>query len=161
MNKWKRIVVAVAGLVVVYHLLFGALYFMGFRVYRIPSSAMEPTIQKNEMVIGRLSDSYKNRVQRLDIVVYTLPNKPGEIYAKRVAALAGERIVIDKDGLSVGGRKMPLPQPVLPAGRMKVDLVIPSGTIYLLGDNTSNSMDSRYHGPVPLNDVLGYLVFKH
>jgi signal peptidase I len=100
----KRICIALATLVIAYYAIGGALYLSGFRIYRIPSSAMEPTIRKDEMVIGRLSEPYKDRVERFDIVVYRLPNAPGEIYAKRVAAMSGEHVVINKEGMSVGGQ---------------------------------------------------------
>jgi signal peptidase I len=160
MKKLKRVVVVLAALIVAYHAIGGILYLCGFRIYRIPSSAMEPTIRKDEMVIGRLSDSYRRHVERLDIAIYRLPQAPGEVYAKRVAALAGEHVVIGKDGVSVGGKKVALPHPVVPAGRGAIDVSVPAGSVYLVGDNTSNSMDSRYHGPVPINDIIGYLVFK-
>jgi signal peptidase I len=160
MKNLKRVVFVLAALIVAYHAVGGILYLCGFRIYRIPTSAMEPTIRKNEMVIGRLSESYKRQVERLDIAIYRLPQAPGEIYAKRVAALAGEHVVIGNEGVSVGGKKVALPHPVTPAGRGALDVRVPAGSVFLVGDNTSNSMDSRYHGPVPTNDILGYLVFK-
>jgi len=158
----KRIVIALAALVVAYYCVAGALYLAGFRVYRIPTAGMEPTIRRNEMVVGRLSGSYRNRVQRMDLAIYRIPQAPGEIYVKRVAALGGEQIVIDQNGMTAGGKKTLLPHPVSAPeiGPKKFELTVPAGSIFLVGDNTSNSMDSRYHGPVPLGDVLGYLVFK-
>jgi signal peptidase I len=32
--------------------------------------------------------------------------------------------------------------------------------MFVMGDNRSNSKDSRYFGPVPLDSVLGHAVFR-
>ena len=160
MKLLKRIVVALAALIVAYHAAAGVLYVSGYRIYKIPTSSMEPTIRKDEMVVGRLSESYRSRVERLDIAIYRLPQAREQIYAMRVAALGGENLTIGKDGLSVAGRKLSLPHPILPAGRGTLEVKIPPKSVYLVGDNTSDAMDSRYFGAVPFDDVLGYLVFK-
>lgn len=36
---------------------------------------------------------------------------------------------------------------------------VPQGSVFALGDNRENSHDSRYWGPVPLDDVLGKLLY--
>ena len=37
-------------------------------------------------------------------------------------------------------------------------LIVPEGTVYVLGDNRPLSLDSRIIGPVPLADVQGRVV---
>lgn len=39
-------------------------------------------------------------------------------------------------------------------------LQVPEGHVWLLGDNTANSNDSRYYGPVPLGMLEGRIFFK-
>lgn len=41
-----------------------------------------------------------------------------------------------------------------------VTLRIPDGNVWLLGDNPSNSNDSRSYGPVPLNLLQGRVIGK-
>ena len=44
--------------------------------------------------------------------------------------------------------------PLLPSYRL-VRLTVPPGMVYVVGDNTSASVDSRQFGPVPIAAVLG------
>lgn len=157
-----RIAVILAVLAGTYFLAFGVLYAAGYRVYRIPSAAMQPTIQKGEMVVGRLSEGYRYRISRFDIVIHRTPQFPGEIYAKRVVGMPGESLVIDERGVWIDDNKLALPAAVSTdgLGLKKCSVVIPGDSIFVLGDFTSNSADSRYLGPVQKIDVLGYLVFK-
>jgi len=157
-----RIGIILAALVGACLLAFGGLYLAGYRIYRIPTAAMEPTIEKDEMVVGCLSESYRDHVARFDIVIYRAPQASGEIYAKRVVGMPAEKIAIDKRGVFVGGKMLALPSAVSTDGlRLKrCSLVLPSDGVFVLGDLTSNSLDSRYLGPVPKKDVIGYLVFK-
>jgi len=163
MKFWKRVAIAAAGLGILYYLSFGLLYLAGFRVYRFPTAGMQPTIQNGEMAVGRLSDGYRDKISRFDIAVYNF-NFQGsnELYAKRVIGLPGERITIDALGVKINGQPITLPNAVN-LGGLKItpcDLKIPSDAIFVLGDNTANSVDSRYHVPTPKKDVVGHLVFK-
>src|SRR5207249_5776363 len=81
-NMIRRLAIILGALIGAYLLSFGALYLAGYRVYRIPSHSMQPTIQKDEMVIGRLSEGFRDRVARFDLVIYRRPQAPGELYAK-------------------------------------------------------------------------------
>ena len=162
MKILKTTAIVLAGLVAVYFGTLAVLYVAGYRVYRVPTFGMIPTIQKDERVFGRLSDSYRNRVQRFDLVIYTSSHSPGQIYAKRVVGLPHERITIDQNGVMIDGQKLSLPSAVSPAGLgLKMcDLVIPDDAVFVLGDHTENSADSRYLGPVPKKNLIGYLLFK-
>jgi signal peptidase I len=151
-----------AGLVAVYFGTLGALYVAGYRVYRFPTVGMIPTIQKDERVFGRLSESYRNRVRRFDLVIYTSSHARGQIYVKRVIGLPHERITIDQNGVMIDGQKLSLPSAVSTAGLglKTCDLVIPDDAVFVLGDHTENSADSRYIGPVSKENLKGYLLFK-
>jgi signal peptidase I len=40
-------------------------------------------------------------------------------------------------------------------------LVVPPGTYFMMGDNRDNSVDSRYYGPVPRENLLGTPMFVY
>lgn len=157
-----RVGLLLAGLFVVWLLTWGVLYVSGYRVYRIPTGAMRPTINQGDYVIGRLSETYRDRIRRFDLVVYRLPQESGGVATKRVVGLPGERVTINAQGVKVNGAPLTLPPSVAMAGLgvQPCDIKVPGDAIFVLGDNPANSADSRYLGPVPKKDVIGYLVFR-
>lgn len=112
-----------------------------------------------------------DRPRRGDIVVFratlaTLPELPEGLYTFRIAGLPGERVSIQNGRLQINGRPLASPrwfaQPIytLPprAPLLSSPLnsyLVPAGHFFVLGDNSAQSLDSRYWGPVPAPCVLG------
>lgn len=163
MKRFFKIAAVVLGtLVGFYYLTFGILYLSGYRVYRLPTLAMQPTIRKGELVVGRLSESYRSHIKRFDLAIFSTAQFPGEIFAKRIVGLPGEHLVVTDDSVIVDGQTLVLPSTVnrQGLGLKKCDVIIPVDAVFLLGDYTPSSADSRYLGPIPCRNVIGYLVFK-
>jgi len=127
---------------------------------------MEPTIQAGQVV--RVHPYAKGQLpQRGDIVEYSSSNKLVKQYAKsgklihRIIALPGERITISNNKVLVYNTQYPngfnpdtfLSPKVVTAGN--IDVTLGPNMYYILGDNRSNSLDSRYIGPIPLKDIIG------
>lgn len=86
-------------------------------------------------------------------------------FVKRVIGVGGDRVVCcDEEGrVEVNGRA--IDERYLYVGdspsRVPFDIVVPSGTLWMMGDHRSNSRDSRDHlgepggGTVPLDKVVG------
>jgi signal peptidase I len=91
---------------------------------------------------------------------------PGTDYIKRVIGLPGDHVVCcNADGqITVNG--VPLSEksylyPGDPPSQLTFNIIVPAGHLWVLGDNRSNSDDSRYHtadpgdGSVPESAVVG------
>ena len=132
------------------------------QTFYIPSASMEPTLAIGDRVfVNKLSYDFHS-IRRGDIVVFTLP--PGESAGpdindliKRVIGLPGETIQSVGNQIWINGK--PLAEPWLPAGTVLGPpvprQVIPPGRYFLMGDNRSNSRDSRYFQPIPGNLIVG------
>jgi signal peptidase I len=124
-------------------------------------------------------------VQRGDIIVFHYPVHPSEHFVKRVVGVPGDRLRLINRRVFINGvpltesyahydsdvhdvfrdefPRLNIPVPGLEGGwwlQMKklVDngqLIIPEGHYFVLGDNRDESLDSRYWGFVPRENIVG------
>jgi signal peptidase I len=146
----------------------------GDRSYKVPSSAMEPTIhcgrpkpecEERRDARLRVRAYGKGRPIRGDIVVFEPPARAAErcgfsgTFLERVIGLLGATWE-EKAGVSyVNGRK--LAEPYLAPERRDRNtypLHRVTGGYFLLGDSRAHSCDSREWGQVPLANIVGKVV---
>ena len=103
--------------------------------------------------------------QRGDIIVFIYPKDPSLDFIKRVIGIGGDTIEIkDKkifinaklftDKTSIYTDKINSPDSVKPRDNFG-PVTIPKGSLFVMGDNRDESMDSRFWGFVELKDVQG------
>ena len=135
------------------------------------SSAMSPSIQPNEGVVADMSAFNKTGPQRWDVVVFHPPPKetftqPQEIWVMRVIGLPGESLEIRDDGVYIGGKRQAQPESLAdiryvasiarsPQPSVAYPYTIPPDTYFVVGDNTTNSFDSRFWGALSRQSILG------
>src|SRR5919206_3097526 len=151
-------------------------FFVGYaKLYRIPSSAMEPTLRCAVPGVGcsgKTSDRVLairfrwpfRGVRRGDIVAFhTTPRADatcgsGGIFVKRVIALPGETFA-ERDGVVyVNGRRLTERYVKFREHRTFRRRRVPSGSYFLLGDARAQSCDSRVFGAVPRRDLIARVV---
>jgi signal peptidase I len=141
--------------------------------YRIPSSSMEPTLHCAEPQPGCLAN-YSDRVlanrfiyhfrdpHRGDIVVFKTPPEAlqacgaGGTFVKRIIGLPGETVSERRGTILIDGKV--LDEPYLdPSERDQRTgkWTVPDGSYFMMGDNRSQSCDSREWGSVPRSDLIG------
>ena len=86
-------------------------------------------------------------------------------YIKRVIALPGENIQIKEGKVYINGNELKeeyLPKGIQThsSGGQFIDLIVPEGTIFVMGDNRGNSGDSRMFGCIPYNKIEGKVVLR-
>ena len=141
---------------------FGLLYASGFRWYSFPTAGMEPTLPKGSHAVGHLTESYRSHIERFQIAIYIPRESPNQLYAKRVIGLPGEHVAVTSKGITINGASLALPSSVNVAGLgvKECDVAVPKDCVFVLGDNTARSADSRYVGPIPTQNVVGRILFK-
>lgn len=126
---------------------------------QITGTSMAETLHNGDLVVAVKNSRYKNG----DIIAFGHNNG---VLVKRVIALAGEWVDIDKDGNVYVGEQL-LDEPYVyekDLGRCNIDLPyqVPKGEIFVLGDHRNVSIDSRNTavGCIKEERVVGEVMFR-
>jgi signal peptidase I len=145
--------------------------------YRVPSSSMEPTLHcalpgygchgaTADHVLAQVGKA----VKRGDIIVFHTPHAAayycgeGGTFIKRVIGLPGETVSEDGQGfISINGTRLAEPYVSakarsLDTGHRNKSWKVTAGDYFVLGDNRSQSCDSRLWGGVPSGNIVGPVV---
>lgn len=98
--------------------------------------------------------------ERGDVVVLDPPVQSSQPFIKRVIGLPGETVTFRDGYVYIDGQR--LDEPYIEggitfcSGRRSCNYgPIPEGMVFVLGDNRENSEDSRFFGPVPIENLIG------
>ncbi len=121
-------------------------------VFTDPGGWLGPLPPGPDGIRGTLADGLR--------FVGVLPDDSRGHLIKRVIAVGGDRVACcDRQGrLTVNGtpvEETDLLKPGVRASERDFSEKVPAARIWVMGDNRPNSGDSRIHGPVPLDEVVG------
>ncbi|MEO8099287.1 MAG: signal peptidase I [Acidobacteriota bacterium] len=150
-----------------------------YRPYTVPTGSMEETLQIGDHVLV----SGNNSASRGDIVVFKYHEDPTQTFVKRAVGLPGDRIKVVNKALYVNGVAVQEPYAVHKTDYMDSyrdnfpspstvhleraalvmlekhvvngEVTVPENSYFVLGDNRDSSLDSRFFGFVPRENVLG------
>ena len=151
-----------------------------FQAFFIPSPSMEPTLQEGDRVLVNKIPYYFHDPRRGDIIVFENPNPEAvedrgvvsgffhwlfqglgfqqpenEDFIKRVIGLPGDVVMARHGDVWVNGEKLKEPY-LTQTTRAFTQKTVPAGTLFVMGDNRGNSLDSRFGlGFVPIDKVIG------
>lgn len=153
-----------------------------FQAFWIPSSSMENTLLiYDRVLVSKLSYEFSD-ISQLDVIVFDDPRAgfeqpeedaierairnlkesiglatPQSEFIKRVIGLPGDVVEGSDGSVFVNGVRLDEPylkQPDLPI-RPFGPVTVPVDSLFVMGDNRRASQDSRFFGPIPVDDVVG------
>jgi signal peptidase I len=147
-----------------------ALLIQAFLVkpYRIPSPSMEDTLLVGDRVLAdRISWRFSDP-QRGDIVVFH-PPRPGPALIKRIVGMPGDTLSLRDGEVLVNGKRLAEPYVRRADGRpeptepfdtglpwaLQQPFTVPAGSYFMMGDNRTDSGDSRDFGPIARGQLVG------
>jgi signal peptidase I len=141
------------------------------QTFVIPSASMSPTLEPGDrFFVNKRADP-----RRWDLVTYW--NTPGwtnkrTIYCKRLIGLPGEQLRFDNGQLYINNQVQSAPAVL--AGRLTANMPyggsryrdgetisLGPNEIFVIGDNVSNSADSRMSGPTNISEIVGVVDLQY
>ena len=140
-----------------------------FEVYEVPTGSMLETIQEGDRLVGEKITYRYSEPKQGDIVTFSNPDGSDTTLIKRVIATGGQTVnlvdgVVYVDGVALdepytlGKASYPLDYS-LTGVTMSYPYTVPEGSVWVMGDNRTNSLDSRYFGAVSVDDITSRAVF--
>jgi signal peptidase I len=130
---------------------------------KVEGTSMLPGLQDQERIFINKFVYRWEPISRGDIVVFRYPRDTSKSFIKRVIAVGGDRVVIDKGRVYLNGQL--LHETYVPAQyadtRSSTEVVVPAGEFFVLGDHRSMSDDSRDFGTVDDSYITGKAVFVY
>ena len=123
---------------------------------RVESASMLPTYAAGDVVLVSRTAPALTELDRGDVVVFRSP-EDGHRALKRVVALPGDVLVIRDSRLYVNEDAVeePYVNHALIDGYYSRTFTVPERSVFVLGDNRGNSVDSRDYGSVAVDALLG------
>jgi signal peptidase I len=138
------------------------------QAFWIPSPSMAPTLEVGDRVLVNKLSYKTHDVNHGDLVVFERPPQASngaddEIkdLIKRVVAVGGDTIEGRDGQVYINGER--IEEPYLVEGTPTNDLPlqeIPEGQVFVMGDNRTNSEDSRVFGPIDEDTIVGRAFVK-
>lgn len=154
-------------------LLVAAVLAVGIRTfllgpYKIPTGSMRPFLMEGDRIfVDKLTYRFREP-QRGDIVVFKYPLDRKKDFVKRLVAFGGETVEVRDGQLYINSQKLEKPSHFLERfyynrqdwdyGKIGQVVSVPENHLFVLGDNSAQSSDSRNWGFVPRKNLIGRAV---
>ena len=135
--------------------------------YYMPTPSMNETLQPGDHIISLW---FFGDIRRGDILVFTSPveSRKNKDYVKRCVALPGDKFSIKDGYVYLNDKKLDEPytsgkptdyENTEMTKSNSIEGIVPQGKIIVLGDNRTNSFDSRHFGYVDISAVKSKVKF--
>lgn len=134
-------------------------YFL-VQPFIVKGASMEPNFHDREYLIINEIEYRLNDPERGEVVILKDPLNPAIYFIKRVIALPGETIEIKKGHIYINEQELSETY-IEDFGTETFDAVkLKDEEYYVMGDNRTNSFDSRRFGPVSRQSIIGKAWFR-
>jgi signal peptidase I len=134
-----------------------------YQPVRVEGTSMLPRLEdQDRLFINKFAYRFES-IHRGDVIVFLYPGDHTKSYIKRVIALPGDTLRIERGIVYVND--VALLEPYVPLhfrdDRSEPERIIPPGDFWVMGDHRSISSDSRDFGPVPRPLIYGKAAFVY
>jgi len=154
-----------------------------FQSYQVSGPSMQNTLHdQDRLIVWKLPRTWARITghpyvpKRGDIIIFSesglaqYGQENTKQLIKRVIGLPGDRVVVANNTITIYNKQHPKgfqPDKTLPYGKnitepatQDIDVTLGKDQIFVCGDNRTNSLDSRFFGPINVNQIIGKLALR-
>lgn len=160
-RNWSAsLIYAAVAFAVLYPLLSFRSYTLGYEAFRIPARSMAPALVVGDYIVADTWHYEDNDIQIGEIALFETPGTNSITYVKRVVGLPGDVLAHTENKLIRNGVAVAEPFAVYgdsPGGNFGsfLEVTVPEGQYFVMGDNRNFSTDSRHMGTIPKAKFVG------
>jgi len=125
----------------------------------VQGPSMNPNLTYNQRVIvEKITYNFVHSPRRGDVVIISIPGED-KLLVKRAVALSGETVAVYNGQVFINGKPLEEPWATRQGGPDYPSTLVPPRHIFVLGDNREESRDSRFFGPVSMDQISGQVRF--
>jgi signal peptidase I len=148
---------------------FLVIYVFLFRPFQVNGSSMYPNYYDREYILTNIIALHFEEPKLGDVIIFKSPENPDKDFIKRVIGTPGDKILIKNGDIYINGKILDESHYLDPSVKTNPGLFIKEDTefiaskdeFFVLGDNRSNSSDSREWGFVPKENIVGKSFFVY
>jgi len=130
--------------------------------YTVVMSSMKPTFEEGECIMVNKMSYRSSGPQRGDVIVFNPPFDSQFPFIKRVIGLPGETVEVKDGKVFIDGIPLEEDEYIMePPDEPMPAQEIPENEYFVLGDNRTNSNDSRNNWTVPQDNIIGKAWFTY
>lgn len=142
-------------------------YFL-FQPFFVKGQSMEPNFESGDyLIVDEISYRFREP-ERGEVIVFKNPQNTTQRFIKRIIGLPGETVefidgkvvIMAEKGKFVLDESAYLPAFVQTNPKLFNSVALDKDEFLVLGDNRTNSSDSRIFGPLPQNNIIGRVLFR-
>ena len=139
----------------------------------IPSESMLPTLEVKdrilvEKVTPKINKIFNTNPKREKVVIFYPPDnlinagyEGSQALIKRIVGIPGDKIEIKNGPLIRNGITIEEPWVVEHIKYDMQEITVPNDSLWVLGDNRNNSLDSHYWGALPIEKLVGTATLRY
>lgn len=148
--------------------IFLVFYLFIIQPNQVKGASMENTFHSGEYIFTSKVAYKFGPIRKGDVVIFKSPKNNDIELIKRVIALPGDTVLIQNEEVFVNNQKIQedyikTPTNLIPGGAVVEGspVIVPEGSMFVMGDNRGASSDSREFGPVPESLLIGQVVYRY
>jgi signal peptidase I len=128
-----------------------------YDVSQVSGDSMVPTLRTGERLL--ITRGWSSPRRGDIVVLHWTHGATTEEIVKRVVGLPGDAIKVRGDFVTVNGKPEQFDHEIMAVSeQIVIDMTVPAGTFFFMGDNRPVSLDSRFIGVLPIADIHGRAV---